>query len=218
MAQRGRLRRQPRAQTRQDLLDAAARVIARRGFTGASVEAVSEEAGFSTGAVYSNFESKEALFLALYEERIERRRRELREAVVGAGGGGAGLVAAAEDVSAMLGRERDWFLLYFEFALHAARNPTFARRFKAVREEGLAELAEGLSAGLEHAGIDPPIAARDLARAIRAFSYGLALDGLVDGGGKPEALFGPILELIFRGMRPEPEAKAPRRRKGAKRA
>jgi AcrR family transcriptional regulator len=72
VAQRQRARRQPRAQTREDLLDAAARVIARRGFSGASVEAVSAEAGFSTGAVYSNFDSKEALFLALYEERIER--------------------------------------------------------------------------------------------------------------------------------------------------
>jgi AcrR family transcriptional regulator len=218
VAQRERLRRQPRAQTRQDLLDAAARVIARRGLNGASVEAVSEEAGFSTGAVYSNFESKEALFLALYEERIKRRRRELREAVERAGGRRAGLVAAAGDVSAALGRERDWFLLYFEFALHAARNPTFARRFKAVREEGLAELAEGITAGLEHAGIDPPIAASDLARAVRAVSYGLALDGLVDGGEEREALLGQILELVFRGMRPEPGAKAPRRQKGAKRA
>ncbi|MDQ3933678.1 MAG: TetR/AcrR family transcriptional regulator [Actinomycetota bacterium] len=206
MAQRQRLRRQPRAQTRQDLLDAAARVIARRGLHGASVEAVSEEAGFSTGAVYSNFASKEAMFLALYEERIERRRRELREAVERAGGRAAGLAAAAGNASASLGRERDWFLLYFEFALHAARNPAFARRFKAVREEGLAELAEGLTEGLEHAGIDPPIAARDLARAIRAVSYGLALEGLVDDGEEPEALLGQVLELVFRGMRPEKRA------------
>lgn len=218
MAQRERLRRQPRAQTRQDLLDAAARVIARRGLNGASVEAVSEEAGFSTGAVYSNFESKEALFLALYEERIERRRRDLRDAVERAGGHQAGLTAAADDVSEALGRDRDWFLLYFEFALHAARNPTFAQRFKALREEGLAELTQGLTAGLEHARIDPPIAANDLARAIRAISWGLALDGLVNGGGEPEPLFGQILELVFGGMRPAPEAEASRRQKGAKRA
>jgi len=58
---------------------AAARVFARQGLHGASVEAVSEEAGFSRGALYSNFESKEDLFLALYKERIGRRRRELRE-------------------------------------------------------------------------------------------------------------------------------------------
>src|ERR671914_2229219 len=149
MPPRERVRRQPRAQTRQDLLDAAARVIARRGLHGASVEAVSEEAGFSTGALYSNFESKEELFLSLYEERIQRRRRELREAVERSGGSAPGLASAAENVGEVFRRGRDWFLLYFEVSLHAARNPAFARRFEAVREEGLRELADGLAEGLE---------------------------------------------------------------------
>src|SRR5687767_15901928 len=107
MSPRERVRRQPRAQTREELLDAAARVFARRGFHGASVEAVSEEAGFSTGAVYSNFESKEELFLSLYEERIQRRRRELREAVERSGGGAAGLASAAASVGEVFRRERD---------------------------------------------------------------------------------------------------------------
>ena len=99
------------------------------------MEAVSAEAGFSTGAVYSNFESKEELFLSLYEERIERRRREVREAVERSGGGAAGLASAAANVGGVFERERDWFLLYFEFSLHAARTPAsrdasrrFARR------------------------------------------------------------------------------------------
>jgi hypothetical protein len=70
-----------------------------------------------------------------------------------------------------------------------------------VRDEGTAKLTEGLAAGLEHAGVDAPIAADDLARAIRALSYGLALDSLVDRGGEPEALLGPVLELVFRGIR-----------------
>src|ERR671914_602702 len=95
---RERVRRQPRAQTREELLDAAARVFARRGLDGATVEAVSEEAGFSTGAVYSNFESKEELFLSLYEERIQRRRRELRAAVEGSGGGAARPASAPANV------------------------------------------------------------------------------------------------------------------------
>lgn len=205
MPPRERVRRQPRAQTREELLDAAARVFARRGFHGASVEAVSEEAGFSTGAVYSNFESKEELFLSLYEERIQRRRRELRAAVEDSGGGAAGLASAAASVGEVFRRERDWFLLYFEFSLHAARNPGFAGRFEAVRQEGLAELAEGLAEGLDRAGLGSAVDPGDLARAVRALSHGLALERLVDEESAPEALLGRVLALIFRGLRAELE-------------
>jgi AcrR family transcriptional regulator len=188
------------------LLDAAARVFARRGFHGASVEAVCEEAGFSTGAIYSNFGGKEDLFLSLYEERIQRRRRELREAVEGAGGGAAGLESAAADVGEIFRRERDWFLLYFEFSLHAARNPDFARRFEAVREEGLTELADGLAEGLERAGLGSAADPGELARAVRALSHGFALERLVDEESAPEELFGRVLAVLFRGLRAELES------------
>ena len=196
-----RVRRQPRAKTREDLLDAAARVVARQGLAGASVDAVSEEAGLSTGAIYSNFRGKEDLFLTLYEERIERRRRELRDAFRDSGGRAAGLRSAAADVDEVFAREREWFVLYFEFALHAARDADFARRFKTLRAEGLAELADGLAAGLAHAGVEPSVAARDLARAVRALSHGLALERLVDDDEGSEPLLGRILELLFLGMR-----------------
>lgn len=194
---RGRARRRPRAQTREDLLDAAARVFAERGFHGASVEAVSEAAGFSTGAVYSNLANKEELFLSLYEERIERRRRELRHAVANADEPAAGLASAARSVETSLRKDRDFFLLYFEFALHAARNPAFARRFAAVREDGLSELANRLSEGFQRAGVRSRLPAEDLARAVRALSYGLALDGLLDEGAGPDDLVARILTLVI---------------------
>jgi AcrR family transcriptional regulator len=205
MPPRDRARRPPRAQTRERLLDAAARVFARRGFHGTSVEAVSEEAGFSTGALYSNFEGKEDLFLSLYEERIQRRRRELREAVEGSGGGAAGLASATASAGEVMRRERDWFLLYFEFCLHAARNPGFARRFEELREEGLAALAQGLAEGLDRAGLESAIDPGDLARAVRALSHGLALERLVDVRSDPEELLGRVLALIFHGLRVERE-------------
>jgi AcrR family transcriptional regulator len=201
------VRRRPREEVRDDLLAAAARVFARRGFHGASVEAISEDAGLSTGAIYSNFESKEELFLTLWEERIERRRGELRSAVEEAGGREAGLAAAAANVGAAFGREREWFLLYFEFALHAARDPAFARRFRKVRQAGLRELVQGLSEGLEHAGLEPSLPPQDLARGLRALSYGLALDGLVGDRKESERLFGRFTELVFRGLASESGSK-----------
>jgi AcrR family transcriptional regulator len=201
-----RVRRRPRAETRGELLDAAARVFARQGFHAASVEAVSEEAGFSRGALYSNFKSKEDLFLALWEERIERRRRELREVVQDAGGPKEGLAPASANVMDTLGRERDWFLLYFEFALHAARDPAFARRFERVREQGLADLAAGIAEGLEKAGLESSLDPAELALALKALSYGVALERLVSEDSVPDELLGRVMELVFRGLRAEAEA------------
>src|SRR5258707_12013354 len=64
------LRDEQRALTRRRLLDGAEGVFARGGFHGASVEEIAREAGATTGALYSNFASKEDLFLTLFEERI----------------------------------------------------------------------------------------------------------------------------------------------------
>jgi AcrR family transcriptional regulator len=204
-----RIRRRPRSETRRDLLDAAARVFARKGLHGASVEDVSEEAGFSRGALYSNFESKEDLFLALWVERIERRRRELREVMQRAGNPAAGLAPASANVMRSVDREREWFLLYFEFALHAARDAEFADRFERVREQGLAELAAGIATGIEEAGLDSSLDPADLALALKALSYGLALERLVNEDAVSNDLLGRVMELIFRGIWAEREAQGP---------
>src|SRR5207248_1699429 len=63
-------RAERQAQTRRDLLDAAARVFVKRGFTGSSVEEISAEAGYTRGAFYSNFRSKNDLFVELLHDRV----------------------------------------------------------------------------------------------------------------------------------------------------
>ena len=183
-----------------DLLDAAARLVAERGFETASVAAICEEAGYSTGAVYSNFNGKEDLFLRLYEERIERRSAELRAAVQAAGGGERGLAAAGASWSQEFAAGREWFLLYFEFALKAARDPEFAARFQALREQAMEELGAGIDQALADAGVGSSMPAREIARMIRAVNYGLALDGLIDEASVPELLPGDVIVLLIRAV------------------
>jgi AcrR family transcriptional regulator len=195
-----RVRRQPREHTRERLLDAAARVFAERGFHGASVEAVSEEAGYSTGALYSNFASKEELFLSLYEDRIERRRRELRDAVAEGSDAASAFASVADAVGQSLRQDRDFFLLYFEFALHAARNPAFNERFEAIRAEALTQLTDGLTKVFERAGVTTRLPPREIARAIRGLSYGLALDRVLDDTVTDDLLT-RILQVSFSGAR-----------------
>src|SRR6478752_2421839 len=70
-------RAEKQARTRAELLATAARIFARRGYNGASIEEIAEEAGYSHGAVYSNFDGKADLFLAVFEEYMAERAREL---------------------------------------------------------------------------------------------------------------------------------------------
>src|SRR3977135_2425103 len=70
-------RAEKQARTRAELIETAAKVFARRGYKGASVEEIAEEAGYSHGAVYSNFDGKADLFLAVFENYMAERAREL---------------------------------------------------------------------------------------------------------------------------------------------
>src|SRR3954452_24654908 len=78
-------RAEKQARTRADLLAAATVVFARRGYHGASVEEIAEEAGYSHGAVYSNFDGKADLFLAVFEDYMAERARELAATQAGIG-------------------------------------------------------------------------------------------------------------------------------------
>ena len=70
-----------RENTRTRLMDAAAQLFAEEGIDATSVEAVCERAGFTRGAFYSNFASKEELFLALCERSAEATLATLRERI-----------------------------------------------------------------------------------------------------------------------------------------
>ena len=126
----GRPRRgERRLITRAQLLDAAERVFARDGLRGASVDAIALEAGYSTGAVYSNFKGKEDLFLTLVEERIDPRLASVYEAMEAELAAGVAPLEAARRFVSTLRGERDSFLLLIDFWGQAVRDPTAAERF-----------------------------------------------------------------------------------------
>lgn len=137
-----------RENTRARLLDAAAEVFAEVGLDAASVEAICDRAGFTRGAFYSNFESKDELFLELVgrvsAERVEAVR--LRVAELESGGG---LDAATTDAFAIVqqvldvsGDDRLGILLMSEIRNHALRNPALATAYLAQEAEMLAGVTQ----------------------------------------------------------------------------
>jgi AcrR family transcriptional regulator len=205
-----------RQETRKQLLLAAREVFGRRGFAGASLDEISEAAGLSRGALYYNFpKGKEQLFLALLDERIAERAGTVQHTFASNGGGADQVVRLAQEASYdasawMVSPEnREWRLLFFEFALHAARDQQFAAEF-ARSEQGmrraLVQVIESVAADL---GGQPPIEPSTLALGINALANGLALDALVDPDAVPEDLFPTLIGFLVRGMVAAAEAPQP---------
>lgn len=195
-----------RAQTREQVLAAAARVFAARGFDATSLDAIAEDAGFSRGAVYYNFADKEELFLELLDRRCAERAQDLREVFsetpeddVEATSRQA-QVAADHALDAMTG-DTEWRALYLEFLAHAARDAAFRRRFAkrcAEMRGALDELVTQRTAPVADAlGMQP----EQLALVIDALGTGLMAAHLLHG---PRAvapdLFSKTLALLLDGI------------------
>ncbi|MHB8431823.1 MAG: TetR/AcrR family transcriptional regulator, partial [Acidimicrobiales bacterium] len=145
-----------RQQTREHLLAAAAEVFAERGFHGATLDEVAAVAGFTKGAVYSNFKNKEDLFLALFKANYDREMDAIRGALADSDVPPEAripeFVNLIRDQTAQAGR--DFNLLYQEFSLYAARNPSVRDQLTRIDDEGTQALAEILQAERERVGLE----------------------------------------------------------------
>jgi AcrR family transcriptional regulator len=188
-------RKESKAATRRRLLDAARAVFLREGFHAATVDAVAEEAGFTKGAVYSSFASKADLFLALYEERIERRAREFEKHREGTEAEPTGSWWAET-----LRRDRAWHLVLIEFWAFAARDDGLRRRFAALQARNRAALAKRAARIAGARGIETGFDADLFARAQAALGNGFVLEGF----SAPEILlgdtYGRVAEALERGL------------------
>jgi len=192
-------REQSRANTRERLLGAARRVFARSGFHGASVEEVASEAGFSTGALYSNFTGKEDLFLALMEREINEHAREIAQAVSARDSMAERATGGARQWMIMIEREPEVLLLFMEFWAYGVRDaqvrPKVAARFAQVREL----LTKLIADGVREFDLELDIPAEQLAVAIDALADGIARQKLADPDAVPDELMGRVLSLLFAG-------------------
>src|SRR6478609_717687 len=159
-------RAEKQARTRAELLATGAKVFARRGYNGASVEEIAEEAGYSHGAVYSNFDGKADLFLAVFEDYMVERARELAATQVGVGEDApleARARALADQWMERFAKDRESFVLHMEFIAHAGRDPELAGRFGACSAALREAIARYIAHYQEEAGIELALPPDDLA-------------------------------------------------------
>jgi len=182
--------------TRRKLLDAAKRIFAKDGFQAARLEDIAAGAGYTRGAFYANFKSKEDIFFALFEEwvgeRIEsvtnalRRHSDLTEKLV-----------AVRTHYAELATDRRLVLISMEFKLFALRHPEAHARLRSRHRRIRASFGELFSELMGALGKTIPIAYPAASACLGAVSQGLLLEHLLDPKTLSDGDVRHVLGLFF---------------------
>jgi AcrR family transcriptional regulator len=173
-----------REMTRRHLIDAAAIVFARKGFHGASLDDVAAAAGFTKGAVYSNFASKDDLFLAVFDDRYAQEQSEMRRVLTEESDPYElnPETHVFDRVRGVIDRtwDDDWTALYLEFVLYARRNADAAQKLaESVRRQREMTVAM-LDEAYQSIDYEPDRPVAVLATIAIALFDGLALGRLAD--------------------------------------
>jgi AcrR family transcriptional regulator len=187
-----------RAMTRQHLLEAAAIVFARDGFHGATLDDVASTAGFTKGAVYSNFKNKEDLFLELLDDRITRQLAVVFDVIET---GSHDKVEQFPRIRELLGADLFWdddfATLYLEFVLYARRHPEAREKLAASAQRSRVMVRKLIEQEYATIGVPPKYSTDDLAEISLALFGGLGVDRLVDPDSVSQKTLDTALELLY---------------------
>jgi AcrR family transcriptional regulator len=188
-------------EARDELLAAALRVFARRGYREAGVDEVAAEAGYSKGALYWHFSGKEELLTALLEERVDAPMRARVELLASAPPERDMSVEATSAFAEQLDEQREAMLLEREYWSLAIRDPELRARYAERQAELRGALATAMEARARHLGTpELPMPAEDVARVVMAVIGALAVDELVEPGSVRPELLGDALALVYAGL------------------
>ncbi|MFC5488600.1 TetR/AcrR family transcriptional regulator [Dokdonella soli] len=189
-------REESRAQTRQALLAAAGKVIAKRGFGGTSVEDIVAEAGYTRGAFYSNFKGKDDLFIELlrddHAEMLEVFHEVFRTT--------SDMHDLGDRLRSFYGqvyRNNDQCALWMEARLHAVRHAAFRTRLNQLIDENYTHVSGFVERYHELTGTKPPLPAREMAIGLCALAESVKFAHMVNPVQVNEAVANRVLELFF---------------------
>lgn len=189
-----------RERTRQHLIDAAVVVFGQRGFHGASLDEVAATAGFTKGAVYSNFKSKDDLFVAVLEHQIQGQFAAV-EALLA-----EHPLPVEEDYAVMRAvltprYEVNWTVLYLEFVVYALRNPSAMAKLAAYRRRTRDAVERMVQRSWESQDFEAELSARSVATITLALFGGIDLDRIVDPEDLPTRITDDALTFVVAAAR-----------------
>lgn len=189
-------REQSRMRTRERILASAAIVFTREGYAGASVDRIAEEAGYSKGALYSNFVSKDVLFLELVDHHANHEAVELC-ARLDAASDGEAMIAAACDWANQLQHEPDLRSLVLDMTRRLKADPALSARHASLFDEQWNEVGTRLLRIFDHGPAPAP--AMVLGALVMELAYGNATQ--FHAAVKSGDLIGLALRALYSAQR-----------------
>ncbi|MDT5091438.1 MAG: hypothetical protein QOH60_801 [Mycobacterium sp.] len=181
--------------TRSLLVDAAEEVFAEKGFMAASLDDIARAAGYTKGAIYKHFATKEDLFLEVSDRYWRRYFENFAEVMSTATQIGAHEREEIAKRWRQLSRDRgaEGPALGHEFTLYLLRNPDARERVAAKRSQVVEALAKFIAAGIDHLGGTLLIPALTFAHVLVATTDSVELVSHLDDAD----LYTPILEMYM---------------------
>jgi AcrR family transcriptional regulator len=167
-----------RPKTLNALLDSARMLFIDKGYHATSISDICEQAGLTRGAFYSNYRSKDQLFLKLYDSETDHVLSGLEQAFTEVSTDADTLARLAHYVDNHRGEHRQWFLASMEFTLHAARHPAIAAELASREDRLTAGMAKVLAPLIPHA---TPAYAHELAQLLTALHEGAIAQEVIHG-------------------------------------
>lgn len=188
-------REERRNLTREQLLISAREVFEARGYAGSTLEEISERAGFTRKAVYSNFSGKADLLLEIVERQLQTHV-EWVESILGQGSAGRQALDLGSAFSSFFSEERAWEQLFHEFCIVAIREEEIGARFRARLREAKGAITKLVEERVQSAGVELSLPVERLVLGIFALMMGIALEKLIDPEAIDDTLFGEMLGSI----------------------
>jgi len=193
-------RKESQARTRSRLIEAAGRVFADRGLERATVDQVAGAAGYTKGAFYANFRSKEDLFLAMLDERFAKRLDEIERVMESGASVEDQARQAGRDFTEFLATDPEWSRLFFEFAVQAMRVEDFCQELVTRHRTIRRRIAQGFEEHGDTIGGELPVPAEHVAMMTYAMADGFALARILEPEDVPDDMFGTMLAIFFTGL------------------
>ncbi|NYD47344.1 AcrR family transcriptional regulator [Actinomadura luteofluorescens] len=190
---RGPARRVPREEVRRRLLAEAVRVFTERGYDDARIEDIAHAAGFTKGAVYSNFGGKQELFGAVLSQGAEDERATVTAEIDGGGETGALIERVAALITARIVTDTGHGQLGLEFAARAARDEKTRAVLAPMRRAQRDTAARAVAEVSDRTGTGPAVPPELAGLILHCLTNGLVNEHLAD----PEAVTADVIEQAF---------------------
>jgi AcrR family transcriptional regulator len=202
-------REDSREQTTQRLLDAAQKLIARKGLDAASVENIAAAAGYSRGAFYSNFKTKDDLFIELLR-RDHQKATEQFNALRASDLPVDQMQGSARDIYAHMFRDNESFMSWTEARMLAARDARFRTKLDALMVEKRAQIAAFIQYFYDRVGVNPALPPEKMAMGFMSLAEGVRLFMMSSPSEMTpptaEALLSMFVETVMNAARHEAES------------